>query len=399
MILYILFLSITATNPHGGSTMKKNTLIFSILSVALIISLPFSGMAQEKKPEKKQAYQFTTDVVLDHTPVKSQDRTSTCWCWATISMLESEAMRMGKDSVELSEMYIVRNAYSDKADTYVKRHGEMNFPPGGACHDVIDQVRKHGLVTDDAYSGLQLGSDKYDHSEIHAVLNGIVDAVVKARHPSIRWKEAFNAVADIYFGTPPKTFEYKGKTYTPNEFADYLGINPDDYIEITSVTDQPLYQQISVILPDNWSFNDEYYNVDVQDLARIAEYSIRKGYSVVFGGDVSNRFFNPVGIVPEDDSIDLKKIEEPVKEKIVTADMRQKLLDNYTTGDDHAMHLVGLSKDQNGDLFFYTKNSWGERGQWKGYQYLSTQYVNLNVTAMLVNKKALPKDIKKKLGL
>ncbi|MBN2416755.1 aminopeptidase [bacterium] len=379
--------------------MKKHTLILSILSVALIVALPLSSIAQNGKPEKKQAYEFATDVLLDHTAVKSQDRTSTCWCWATISMLESEAMRMGKDSVELSEMYIVRHAYSDKADTYVKRQGEMNFPPGGACHDVINQMKKHGLVTDEVYSGLQLGSQQHNHSEIHAVLNAIVDAVVKARRPSIRWKEAYNAVADIYFGTPPETFEYNGKTYTPLKFMDYLGINPDDYIEITSVMDQPMYEQISVILPDNWTFSDEYYNVDVQDLARIAEYSIRKGYSVVFGGDVSNQFFNPVGIVPEDDGVDMKKIEEPVKEKMVTAEMRQELLDNYTTGDDHAMHLVGLSKDQNGDLYFYTKNSWGERGEWKGYQYLSKQYVNLNVTAMMVNKNALPKDIKKKLGL
>lgn len=379
--------------------MKKQTLLISILTAVLLVSFAAAVFSQEETPEKKEAYQFSPVVELKHTPVKSQDRTSTCWCWATISMLESEVLRQGKEPVELSEMFIVRHAYSDKAENYVRIHGNMSFPAGGACHDVIDQMRDHGLVTDEAYTGLQLGTDVHNHSEIHSVLNAVADGVIKTRRPSIRWKEAYEAVADVYLGAPPEKFDYKGRSYTPQQFVDFLGLNPDDYIEITSLAHHPLYEQVLVKLPDNWTFNDDYYNVEVQDLARIAEYSIKKGYSVVYGGDVSNKFFNPVGIVPEDDSVDLKKVDGPVKEKMVTAEMRQELFDNYTTGDDHAMHLVGLYEDQEGNVYFYTKNSWGEKGKWKGYQYLSKQYINLNTTAMMVNKNALPKDIKKKLGL
>jgi len=381
--------------------MQRKTLIVTTLMIALIIALPFTVFAQDtdKKEVKKEAYQFTNEITLKHTPVKSQDRTSTCWCWSTISLLESEVLRMGKDSVELSEMYIVRHAYSAKADAYVRIHGDMAFPAGGHCHDVINMMREHGLVTDAAYSGLQLGSDIHNHNEIHGVLNSIVDAVVKARRPSIRWKEAFDAVANVYLGTPPAKFDYKGKTVTPKDFMKNLGINPDDYIEITSVTHRPLYKQVLLRLPDNWSFSDEYYNVKVQDLARITEHAIRKGYTVVYGGDISNKYFSPIGIVPEDDKVDLKKVDEPVKEKIITAEMRQAAYDNYSLGDDHAMHMVGIAKDQKGNTYFYTKNSWGKRGKWKGYQYLSKQYINMNAGSILVNKNSLPKDIKKKLGL
>ena len=169
--------------------------------------------------------------------------------------------------------------------------------------------------------------------------------------------------------------------------------------EITAAAHRPLYEQVLIRLPDNWTFSDDYYNVKVEDLARIAEYSIKKGYSVVYGGDIGSKHFRYVGVVPEDADVDLKKVEAPVKEKVVTTEMRRELFDNYTTSDDHAMHLVGLVKDQAGNTYFYTKNSWGERGKWKGYQYLSKEYVNLNVLSLLVNKNALPKDIKKKLGL
>lgn len=379
---------------------RKSLLIFTLIA-ALLCSMTAIGLAQENEPqeEKKEAYQFTMDLELDHTPVKSQGGTGTCWSFATISFLESEAMRNGRDELNLSEMYIVRHAYSDKAENYMRLHGNMNFGQGGACHDVIDQMRDHGLVIDEAYTGLRLGSDRHNHSEVSRVLKAVVDGVLASRRPSIRWEEAYNAVADAYLGEVPEEFEYEGKTYTPKEFMEYLKLDPDDYIEVTSFTHLPLYEKVMLKLPDNWTFSDDYYNVKVDDLARIVEHSLKEGYTVVYGGDVSNATFRTVGIVPEDDEVDLNKVEEPVAEKEVTAEMRQNLYDNFTITDDHAMHIVGIAHDQKGNTYFYTKNSWGDSGKYDGYNYMSKAYVNLNVTAMMVNKNALPKDIKKKFGL
>ncbi|MCK5147347.1 aminopeptidase [bacterium] len=382
-------------------TLLNTTLILMLITT---IALPIMAQDSEKKEAKKDTvYQFTNDIVLDHTPIKSQDRTSTCWSFATTSMLESEIIRNGHHAVELSEMFNVYNTYLDKADHYVRMHGHAYFPAGGACHDVIDQLRDHGLMTDKDFSGYIVDPEKHKHSEIHSVLQGMVDGVAKGRRssPTPVWKSAFEAALKIYLGTPPEKIEVHGKEVTPLEFAASLDLNADDYVEIMSDINLPFYTTGAAQVPDNWYMNDDYLNVPVEDLARIAEHSIREGYTVVYGGDTSSKNFaskKGYAVVPADKDA-LKDAEEPVEEKEITQAMRQKLFDNFTTGDDHAMHLVGLAKDQSGNVYFYTKNSWGSKRKYDGYLYMSKAYVNLNVTAMMINKKALPQDIKEKFGL
>jgi len=387
--------------------MRKMFMLTCSLFLTTAMALPLLAQdvdkKEEKKEEKKETYQFTNEITLDHTAVKSQDRTSTCWSFATTSMLESEAMRKGHEAVELSEMFNVRNTYMDKAEHYVRMHGTVYFPAGGACHDVIDQLRDHGLMTDEALSGYVVDPEKHNHSEVHRVLNGIVDGVVKGRRsaPTPVWKNAFEAALNVYLGTPPETFEYEGKSYTPVEFAQSLDLNHEDYVEVMSDVNLPFYTCGAAKVPDNWYVNDNYLNVPVADLARIVEHSIREGYTVVYGGDTSDKNFaskKGYAIVPEDADA-LKEATEPVAEKEITQEMRQKLFDNFKTGDDHAMHLVGLAKDQAGNTYFYTKNSWGSDRKYDGYLYMSKAYLNLNVTAMMINKNALPQDIKDKFNL
>lgn len=395
--------------------MRKKSLLTIIISLLLTASFVSLLIAQEevkeKETEKKDVYQFTMDIELPHISVKSQGRTSTCWCFSTISMMESEVMRMGKDSIDLSEMFIVRHAYSDKADNYFRFHGKINFAQGGACHDVTDQMEKFGMVPEVVYSGMNIGEDRHNHSEISTVLKAVLDGVLKGRRPTPRWKEVFDAAADIYLGDPPEKFEYEGKKYTPKKFLDkYLDLNPDDYIEITSFSHFPFYKQVLLRLPDNWAYNDEYYNVKAEDLAYIIEYSLKEGYSVVFGGDISSNYFSArecgYAIVPKDDKWEdksiseiEKEIDEPVEEKEITDEMREEKYDQFILTDDHGMHIVGLAHDQKGNTYFYTKNSWGKKGKYDGYVYMSKSYVALSTIAIMVNKNALPTDIKKKLGL
>lgn len=382
----------------------------------IILSLVFNNFVlgqdeEEKKDEKKDAYEFKMIKELPHTSVKNQASTSTCWCFATISFLESELLRMGKEEMDLSEMYIVRHTYPEKAKRFVRLHGETNFPHGGACHDVIDQMRLVGLVPDEVYPGLNYGEKKHTHSELGRILSGMVDAVVKNRGRRItpRWYDAVDAVADVYLGEVPENFTYKGKKYTPKIFLnDYLGLNPDDYVEITSYTHHLFYKQFYLELPDNWTINDKYYNVPIEELGKIVDYSLENGYTVVYGGDTSDKYFNSkegYAIVPEKDYEDLtekerkEKIKEPAAEKEISQELRQKWFDNYTVTDDHAMHLVGIAEDQTGKRFYYTKNSWGTDRKYDGYLYLSRPYILLNATGFMVNKNAIPKDIQKKLGM
>lgn len=385
-----------------------------IICLFLLVCVSFYGFAQdEMKEEKKPVYQFTVDQEVQRTPVKNQFRTGTCWCFATVSFLESEMLRMGKPETDLSEMFVVRHTYPKKALNYVRLHGNATFGQGGQSHDVIDQIREFGIVPEEVYSGMNIGEKKHNHGEMVTVLQGMLDGVLKRSGSRLtpRWQEAFNAVLDVYLGQSPKSFKYNGKTYTPKEFAeDYTGLNMNDYIELTSYSHHPYYKPCRVEIPDNWTYNDQYYNLPIDDFEAVMDHALENGYSVAWDGDVSERDFSSrdkgYAIVPLKDWEDKteaerkEKITEPVEEKEITDAMRQKTYDNFTTTDDHLMHVVGLAHDQNGTKFYLTKNSGGSVDRkYDGNLYMSRAYIRLKGMAMMIHKDALPKKIAKKLGI
>lgn len=347
-------------------------------------------------------YQFTTTVDIEASEVKSQDRTGTCWSYSTASFLESEIIRMGKAKMDLSEMYVVRHVYPAKADKYIRMHGSSNFGEGSLGHDLINAVADYGIVPNEVYSGLQNGSDFHDHSEMSSVLKSMLDSYISQKHLSSQWRHAYNAVLDVYLGKVPESFEYKGKNYTPTSFRDYLGIRTEDYVSISSFTHHPYYKPFIVEVPDNWS-NGSFYNVMLDDLVEITKDAIRKGYTIEWDADVSNKGFNSkVGIAIEAENENNITFETIHKEKIVSAEMRQENFDNYTTTDDHLMHITGLAKDQNGTVYFIVKNSWGtNRGQkgYEGYLYVSESYFRMNTISILLHKGGVIKSMAKKLAI
>jgi len=381
---------------------KKN--IFVLFSCVLMISGVLSMVTAQDKPVKKDktVYQFEMVKSIPHTPPKSQGRTGTCWCFATVSFIEAEAMRLGAEEFDLSEMFIVRHIYPHKADNYIRLHGKANFSEGGLSHDGMEQYADFGIVPESAYSGLNLGSDRHNHAEMVKVLTNMLESVLKSRRPSIRWKEAFNAVADVYMGAVPETFEYKKKKYTPIEFAEkVVKVNAADYVELTSFGNYEYYAKCRLQIPDNWNFNDDYYNVPLCDLVKVVDYALENGYTVAWDGDVSERGFaagnKGVAVIPADDK--MRGFNEPVEEKTITCELRQQKFDNFSTTDDHLMHIVGLAKDESGKTFYYFKNSWGSEGIYDGYFYMSVPYYKLKTTAIMVHKDALPRKLRKKLGL
>jgi bleomycin hydrolase len=387
--------------------------------ILIFAFVPFNGLAKKKKDKKdKPVYVFKVETEVKRTPVKNQYRTGTCWCFSTISYLESELLRMGKEELDLSEMFVVRHTYPHKADNYVRLHGRANHSQGGQSHDVINAIRRYGIVPESVYDGKKIGEKRHNHGEMASVLNGLVEGVLKRRGRKItpRWQEAYNAVLDVYLGSVPESFEYKGKSYTPKRFAnDYLGLKYDDYVELTSYSHHPFYKKCRIELPDNWDYNGDYYNVPIDDLEKIVDYALKNGHSFVWDGDVSERFYSKrsgrddyatgYAIVPEKDWEDLtkkerkKKITEPIKEKEISQQMRQETLDNFTTTDDHLMHVVGLAKDQKGAKYYFTKNSGGLDRANAGYVYLSRSFFRLKTTAIFIHKDGIPADIKEKLGL
>ena len=275
---------------------------------------------------------------------------------------------------------------------------------------MIDQIRKHGIVPESVYPGKLPGQKKHDHSEVFSILNCMVKTYVNQRKISPVWAKAFNSILDVYFGKLPKEFIYKGKTYTPKSFfKDEVGLNLDDYVEITSYTHHPFYTKIRLEVPDNWSYNSNYYNVPMNDLYNIAYNAIMNGYTVDWDADVSEKYFSKdrmgIALIPAKDWEDLprkernKKIEKPLKEKTITQEMRQKTFEEWTTTDDHLMHIIGIAKDQNNNRYFIIKNSWGKDTKYKGYYYISEAYFKLKTIAIMVNKNAIGKELRDKMGI
>ena len=389
------------------------------LTLGLMVAVASITNAQEQKTE--EGYKFTDVKRLPATSVKSQDRAGTCWSWSTISFLESEMMRMGKDSVSLSPMFVVWNTYDGKAEKYVRMQGKLNFGQGGASADVTWAIKNYGIVPLELYKGLNYGEDIHAHGEIDAVLKGYVDAIVSNPNKKIStaWRRGYDAVLDAYLGAKPEKFTWKGKEYTPITFAtDACGLNMDDYVSLTSFTHHPFYTEFALEVPDNW-IGEMSYNIPLDELMDVLDKAIDKGYTFSWGSDVSEIGFTRDGLAVVPD-VDLKEmsdaeiakwvkmpksqqtaelLKKPGKEKVITQELRQQEFDNQLTTDDHGMHVVGKAVDQIGNKYFIVKNSWGNYGKYNGYLYASYPFVAYKTTSIMIHKDALPKDLKKKLGI
>ena len=383
-----------------------------LLSCLLLPSLVFAQDDLIKKIEGNKSdsnkYVFTVVKNIENTSVKNQASSGTCWSYSTNSFLESEMIRLGKEPVDIAEIFTARCVYKDKADMYVRLHGGLSWGDGGSCHDVINVFAKYGALPQSVYSGLNYGTSKNKFGEFQGVLKGMLDAVVRNANGTLTpvWKTAFEKVMDVYLGEVPASFDWKGKTYTPRTFADQVvGIKPSEYIEFSSFNNYPFYTQVPLLVQDNWDFQ-KVVNVPINDITTIIDHAIANGYTIAWATDVSEKYFswkNGVAFVPEKNWEDMEEAEQKslfngkATERIITQEIRQKAFDNYETTDDHGMHIVGSAKDQTGKDFYIVKNSWGEKNDYKGYLYVSKAYVQYKTTAFLVHKGAVPKDILSKI--
>ncbi len=371
-----------------------------ILTLAVAAVLCTAAFAQTQT-----IYQFTPIKDIPVTPVKNQASTGTCWCFATVSFLEAELLRQGKGEYDLSEMFVVRNNYNDRIfDNYLRR-GRGNIGPGSISHMATEAIAKYGIVPESVYDGINYDSPTHNHGELSAYLRGIADVSVERKNLSPEYQKLIKSLFDIYLGEVPETFQYNGKTYTPQSFAKMLGLDDmSDYIEITSFSHHPFYQRVPLEIPDNWD-HELLWNVPLDDFMAIIDNALTNGYTVAWDGDLTSGEFNHnrgIAICPNpEDFAEAVKLEKVYPDRVVTQEMRQKDFETFRTVDDHLMHLTGLFKDQNGNYFYKTKNSWGEgrNPEMKGYLYMSRAYIMMRGIGIMVHKDAIPKDIRKKMGL
>ncbi|MBD5321375.1 MAG: aminopeptidase [Bacteroides sp.] len=394
------------------------------ISAMLMASLSFGVYADEtaEKNDTVAGFKFTDVKLVKTTPVKDQNKSGTCWSFSGVGFFEDELLRKTGKEYDLSEMWVVRNCYIGKADKYLRTYGTVNFSQGGSLLDIPYVFANFGIMPEEAYRGLEYGEAKHDHYELEPVLKGIVNAVNgKKGKKTTAWKKAFDSTLDAYLGEVPETFEYEGKTYTPQSFAKMLGLDMNDYAGITSYTHHPFYEPFAVEVADNWLWG-LYYNVPMDEMKAIVDNALDNGYSVGWAADVSEPGFkwkDGYAIIPKKKTeADLSgtelarwvklsdkereeesnKITGPREEITVTQELRQEMFDNQETTDDHGMVIMGKAVDQEGNRYYKVKNSWDTNQVYDGFFYVSEPYFLAKTIDIYVNREAIPADIAKKLG-
>lgn len=369
-------------------------------------------------------FNFRVIKKLPSTSVKNQASSGTCWAFATVSFIESELLRLGKDTLDLSEMFFVNYAYKEKSERYVRFHGNSNLGQGGQAHDVLNFIKTHGMAPESIYPGLLHAEKKHRHGELVAMVKAATEVVINNpdRQLSNAWKRAIDGIVDAYLGELPKQFTYKGKNYTPESFLKAYDFNPDDYVSLTSYSHHTFYEPYILEIPDNWAHN-EYMNLPLEDLMETLNAAIDQRYTVCWDGDVSDKGFSHnkgVAIVPDIQLFDYKgseksywqeltekerqktffSFERPVPERKITDADRLQAFNNYSSTDDHLMHITGKTTDRLGNLYYITKNSWGDTSNDQGgFLNMSEAYVRLNTIAITVHKNAIPAHIRAKCNI
>lgn len=344
-------------------------------------------------------YKFKVEVQHQATSVKNQDNTGTCWSFATASFLESELMRMGQGKHDLSEMFVVRNVYKEKAKNYLENKGETNFSQGSLSHDLITAIENYGIVPESVYTGKREGERSYNHNELEHSLRNLLTTLVTKNALSQQWMSLYSTILDTYMGKAPEQFTYKGETYTPKSFTKSIGLNMNDYISITSFSHHQFYETFILDLPDNFA-KGYYYNVPLDEFEATLDNALKNGYTVSWDADVTEKGFSAyegIAILPlEENAKHLFK--RPCEEMSVDQTLRQAQFESQKTTDDHLMHITGIARDQDGNKYYIAKNSWGKKSGQNGYMYISAAYFRLKSISLTMHKDALPMPVADKLA-
>lgn len=381
------------------------------------------GKKQPKVDPNKPVFTIVKENPI--TSVKDQNRSGTCWAYSTLSYFESEILKSTGKTYDLCESFVANKDYMDRAVQVVRYHGDMQFAQGGSAYDVYYVLKNYGICPENAmpFPGSLYGDSLNNFNEFFSLLEPYVEGIAtnKASKISNQWKVGFQGILDAYLGKCPENFTYEGKNYTPKSFASSLGLNMDDYVTITSYTHHPFYSQFVVEVQDNWR-NPASYNLPMDEMMQIIDNAVMNGYTVAWGGDVSEPGFTRDGLAY---MIDAKKMQSlqgsdmarwlglsPAKRRNLidslgcnvpevqpTQEMRQERFDNWELTDDHGMLIYGIAKDQNGKEYYMVKNSWGETGKYKGTWYMTKTFIAANTMDYMVNKNAIPANIRKKMGI
>jgi len=373
-------------NKSNKNHSMKKILLLSFLFAALPIAAINAQIVN--------ATPFTIKIQNPVTAVKNQNMSGTCWSFGTISFLESELLRMGKGEYDLSEMFVARLIYRQKAVMHLRMQGNSFFTPGGQSHDVINIIQQFGIVPEYAYMGRPLGNRLHDHAELDTAISKYIRQIVQNRNGDRavklpdNWLYTVDTLLNYHLGELPSSFNYQNTRFTPRSFADKaLEFDTDKYVEVTSFTHHPFYKPFILESRFNWSLGS-YYNIPLNEFMMLIDSVLQKGGTLAWNGDVSEMYFDFSGgtaLLPEYENV------------VIETELRQKLFDNLTTTVDHIMHITGIAYNTNGKKSYIIKNSWGTANRYNGFIFMSEAFLKLKTVSVLVNRDFIPKSIADKL--
>ena len=395
----------------------KKTIVLALLAVC--------AHAEKKDSVNPNKPVFTVVKKNPITSIKDQNRSGTCWDYSTLSYFESEILKATGKTYDLCESFVANKTYMDRAIQVVRLHGDCQFSEGGSTYDPLYCLEHYGICPEKAmpFPGSLYGDSLNNFGEFFSVMTPYVQSVAKSslKKISSQWKVGLQGILDAYLGKCPEQFTYEGKTYTPKTFAASLGLDWNNYVSFTSFSHHPFWTQFAVEVQDNWR-NPLTWNVPIDDLQKILDNAIMNGYTIAWGGDVSEEGFTRKGLAY---NVDEKKLENmkgsdmarwlkltPAKKKSIvdslgvnvpevvpTQKQRQERFDDWELTDDHGMLIFGIAKDQNGKEYYMVKNSWGKSGDYDGIWYMTKNFIIANTMDFMVNKNGVPKDIRKKCNI
>ena len=398
----------------------KKTIVLALLAVFTL-----GAHAEKKDSVNPNKPVFTVVKKNPITSIKDQNRSGTCWDYSTLSYFESEILKATGKTYDLCESFVANKTYMDRAIQVVRLHGDCQFSEGGSTYDPLYCLEHYGICPEKAmpFPGSLYGDSLNNFGEFFSVMTPYVQSVAKSslKKISSQWKVGLQGILDAYLGKCPEQFTYEGKTYTPKTFAASLGLDWNNYVSFTSFSHHPFWTQFAVEVQDNWR-NPLTWNVPIDDLQKILDNAIMNGYTIAWGGDVSEDGFTRKGLAY---NVDEKKLENmkgsdmarwlkltPAKKKSIvdslgvnvpevvpTQKQRQERFDDWELTDDHGMLIFGIAKDQNGKEYYMVKNSWGKSGDYDGIWYMTKNFIIANTMDFMVNKNAVPKDIRKKCNI
>jgi bleomycin hydrolase len=360
-------------------------LLFALL---LIVIAPLLKAQTSSVPDMPVIIHLTDSVAC--TSVKDQSQSPTCWVFGSNSLFESDLIKKYQLNLNLSEMFIARYAYIDKAKQWLVTKGKTYFAGGGQFHDVIRVINKYGMVPEEAYSGKPIGEYSHNHTRLDTAMKILADRLLQQGKTDLNANDMqqMNDTLDHYLGKVPATFWHNQKQYTPKTFAAEVVHFANDYIEVVSFADQPLYKKFMLADKFNWA-NDSFYNVTLNDMLMLVDTALAKGWSVGWEGDVTEpgfSYYSGYASISNDPHFyDEERLAN---------------YQNESTERDHMLHIVGKGRDDGNRKWYYMKNSWGTWfSKYKGYLFMEENYFKLKTVIMMVNKAALPQSLRVKMGL